>query len=32
VDKEYLQEGAEVELVIREKPVRAVLRRYPFIR
>ena len=32
VDKEYLQEGTEVELVIREKPVRAVLRRYPFIK
>lgn len=32
VDKEYLREGTEVELVIREKPVRAVLRRYPFIK
>jgi aminomethyltransferase len=32
VDREYLREGAEVKLVIREKPVRAVLRRYPFIR
>jgi hypothetical protein len=27
-----LKEDAEVELIIREKPVRAVLRRYPFIK
>ncbi len=32
VDRDHLKEGTEVELVVRGKPLKAVLRRYPFIR